>query len=83
MSKTNLFKQFTISVSTQFQCEKQFYFKQFILAQVHSLFLTDPLLSPYQVLLLQVIVDLGEMAMKGYTTFPKAPALLEPHHQIF
>ena len=22
------------------------------------------------------------MAMKGYSTFPKAPALLEPHHQI-
>ena len=27
-------------------------------------------------------VDLGAMAMKGYSTFPKAPALLEPHHQI-
>ena len=22
------------------------------------------------------------MAMKEYSTFPKAPALLEPHHQI-
>ena len=22
------------------------------------------------------------MAMKGYSAFPKAPALLEPHHQI-
>ena len=27
-------------------------------------------------------VDLGAMAMKGYSAFPKAPALLEPHHQI-
>ena len=27
-------------------------------------------------------VDLGVMAMKGYSTFTKAPALLEPHHQI-
>ena len=27
-------------------------------------------------------VDLGVMAIKGYTTFPKAPALLEPDHQI-
>ena len=27
-------------------------------------------------------VDLGAMAMKGYSTFPKTPALLEPHHQI-
>ena len=24
----------------------------------------------------------GAMAMKGYSAFPKAPALLEPHHQI-
>ena len=27
-------------------------------------------------------VDLGVMAMKGYSAFPKAPALLELHHQI-
>ena len=27
-------------------------------------------------------MDLGAMAMKGYSVFPKAPALLEPHHQI-
>ena len=27
-------------------------------------------------------LDLGAMAMKGYSIFPKAPALLEPHHQI-
>ena len=27
-------------------------------------------------------VDLTVMAMKGYSAFPKAPALLEPHHQI-
>ena len=31
---------------------------------------------------LQASVDLGAMAMKGYSAFPKAPALLEPHHQI-
>ena len=24
----------------------------------------------------------GSEAMKGYSAFPKAPALLEPHHQI-
>ena len=33
-------------------------------------------------LLLQAKVDLGVVAMKGYFAFPKAPALLEPHHQI-
>ena len=27
-------------------------------------------------------MDLGTMAMKGYSTFPKIPALLEPHYQI-
>ena len=27
-------------------------------------------------------VNLGVMAMKGYSAFPKAPALLELHHQI-
>ena len=31
---------------------------------------------------LQARVDLGAMAMKGYSAFPKALALLEPHHQI-
>ena len=27
-------------------------------------------------------VDLGTKAVKGYSTFPRAPALLETHHQI-
>ena len=31
---------------------------------------------------LQAKVDWGAMAMKGYSAFPKAPGLLEPHHQI-
>ena len=34
-------------------------------------------------LTLRVRVDLEAMAMKGYSAFPKAPALLELHHQIF
>ena len=33
-------------------------------------------------LLFRSRVDLGAMAIKGYSAFPKAPALLEPHHQI-
>ena len=36
----------------------------------------------YQVLPRRARVDLGAMAMKGYSAFPKAPASLEPHHQI-
>ena len=31
---------------------------------------------------LRAQVDLGAMAMKGYSASPKAPALLEPHYQI-
>ena len=31
---------------------------------------------------LRTRVDLGSMAMKEYSAFPKAPALLETHHQI-
>ena len=27
-------------------------------------------------------VDLGAMAIKGYSAFPEAPALLEPYHHI-
>ena len=61
---------------------KQFYFKQFYLAYVHSFSLLDPSIGPYQVLPLQSRVDLGVMAMKGYSAFPKAPAFLEPHCQI-
>ena len=42
----------------------------------------DPYRGPYQVFPLQTRVDLRAMAIKGYSTFPKAPALLEPRHQI-
>ena len=38
-------------------------------------------MGPKQVLPLWVKVDLGVMAMKGYSSFPKGPEL-EPHHQI-
>ena len=31
---------------------------------------------------LQARVNLGAMAMQGYSTFPKIPALLEPYLQI-
>ena len=41
------------------------------------LVLFNPYIGPYQ-----ARVDLGAMAMKGYSALPKIPALLEPHHQI-
>ena len=64
---------------------KQFYFKQFNLA-CHLLarsqtVLFDPQIRPYQMLPLRVKMDLGAMAMKGYSIFPKCPRLL-PHYQI-
>ena len=44
--------------------------------------LFDPQLGPYHVLSLRAKLNLGAMAMKGYSVFPKAPALLEPHQKI-
>ena len=62
---------------------KQFYFKKFSLAKIHCYVLFDPYLrGPYLVLPLWDRVYLGAMAVKGYSAFPKAPALLESHHQI-
>ena len=69
---------------------KQFYFKQFNLAchffalilNVEQFYLTHRY-DPIRLQSLRARVDLGAMAMKGYSAFPKAlPALLEPHHQI-
>ena len=39
---------------------------------IRSLVLFNPYTGPYQVLPLQAWVDLGAMAMKGYSAFPKA-----------
>ena len=47
-----------------------------------QLVLFNPLIGPYQVLPFWAKVDLGAMAMKGCSAFTKAPASLEPQHQI-
>ena len=39
-------------------------------------------IEPYQVKPLRARVDLEAIAMNRYSTFPKALASLEPHHQI-
>ena len=60
--------EFSIQITVLFQAI------QFsISTQFSSIWLID------QVLPLQARVDLGVMAIKGYSAFPKAPALLEPH----
>ena len=72
--KTVLFQTIQFKKSTQFECQKQFYF---------ALVQFDTKTGHYQVLRLRARVDLGAVAMNVYFTFPKAPTLLEPHHQIF
>ena len=52
-------------VYTQFKCQT---------------FLFYAYIGPYQVLPLQVRVDLRTMVIKEYSAFPNAPASLEPHH---
>ena len=39
-------------------------------------------MRPYQVQPIRARVKLRAMAINVYTTFPKPPALQEPHHQI-
>ena len=48
-----------------------------------QLVLFNPLIGLYQLLPFWAREDLGAMAMKGCSAFPKAPASLEPHHQIY
>ena len=47
-----------------------------------QLVLFNPQIGSYQVLPFRAWMDLGAMAMKGCSEFPKAPASLEPHYQI-
>ena len=49
---------------------------------VRSLVLFDQSIGPNQVLSLRIRMELEAMAMREYSAFPKAPALLKPHHQI-
>ena len=59
---------------------KQHQFKQFTL--VHSLVRFDPKIGSYQELPFRARVTKGTMSVKGYSTFPKAPALQESHNLI-
>ena len=95
--KSVLFQKNQFNISTQFKCQKQFYFKQFNLALVRSL---NPKTVLFQTMQFRIStkfssiwpinrtlsgatrVDLWAMAIKRYSASPKAPALLEPHHQI-
>ena len=95
--KTVLFQIIQFSVSMQFKCKYGLIVKnisisnysvysrlghtvQFSISMPFVLF--NPLIGSYQVLPHRARMDLGAVAMKGFSAFPKAPALLEPHHQI-
>ena len=83
MPKQFYFKQFSLAlvqffVYTQLNI-KQYNFKQFqfsISTQFSSIWPIDLVLP------LWARVDLVVMPIKGYSAFPKAPALQESHHQI-
>ena len=76
LNLNHLFTQIVLFLTIQFSLRHSFtHFK-------YQTVLFDQQIGPYQVLPLQDRVDLGAKAMKGYSIFPKAPALLEPHHQI-
>ncbi len=79
MSKTFLFQTFLFQ-AIQISQTDLIQTIQFSISM--QLVLFDSLIEPYQVLPLWVTVALGAMAIKGYSTFPKALALLEPHYQI-
>ena len=53
----------------QFKCKKNP-----VNSRNHNLVLFNPLIGLCQVLPLLARVDLGAMAMKGYSAFPKSPA---------
>ena len=53
-----------------------------IVLRNYSLVLYELKIGPHQVLQIRARVDLEAIAMKEYSAIPKAPALLEPHHQI-
>ena len=74
MSKTFLFEAIQFSQTVLIQTI------QFGISM--QLVLFNPQIGPYQMLTFQAREDLGAMAMKGYSAFPKSPTSLEPHHQI-
>ena len=98
MSKAVPFRTIQFSISTQFKCKyslivktllfQAIQFSQSVLIQKIqfsiSMYLisSNPLIGPNQVLPFQATEDLGKMTMKACSAFPKAPASLEPHHQI-
>ena len=75
-SPTVLFQTIKFSISTQFK-----YQNNSILSNLAHIRRQISSIGPYQVLPLQARADLEAMAVKGYSTFPKASVSLETHYQ--
>ena len=90
-TKLNNFKYCYVSLTIQFYIShlfthsymiKQLYFYQFnlichLIEHILNISVFDPEIGYSQVLPLWARVDQGRKAMKGYSAFPKAPALLD------
>ena len=81
ISKTVLFHAIQFSVSMWLKCQNYPISSNSVWYKL-ILVLFDPLMGPYQVLSLWARVDLGVMAIKGYSAFPKVRAFVEPHHKM-
>ena len=79
--QTILFRINKIIIIFFYTLEKQIILNSLVLPD-SSLVLFESYIGPYQVLPLRGIGNQREMAIRGYSAFPKAPALLEPHHKI-
>ena len=76
MSKTVHYQRIQFSINTQFKYQNSFISSNFkTTIQFSSIWSIHTALSGAR-------VDLVVMTIKGYSAFPKAPALLEPYHQI-
>ena len=92
VKKQSYFIQFIFDKYSIYLAKKSFLFQaiqfsQTVLIQtipfnVNMQFYLTHICDRYQVLRLLARVDMGAMAMKGCSAFPKAPVSLEPHYQI-
>ena len=73
MTRQFYFKQFSLGINTQVQCQKQSFFKQFSLAYLHDLVLFDPEIGRCKVLPFRVRVDLG--VNEGVLRIPQSSSI--------
>ena len=72
MSKQFHFKQYSLALLRSLNV-KTYLFQAIQFSIITLLVLFDPEVGPYQVLPFQARMDVGAMALKRYSAFPKAP----------